>query len=140
MKRIYLDNAATSWPKPEAVYAIVDRYQRELGAPAGRSAYREATEVERLVNDARRRVAQLLNADAPARIVFTSNGTDSLNLALLSRQIFIRWLRYHVIHWAQLIGPATGRSRRTGQSCRSSRPPAMTDPMSEARHLRAKAT
>ncbi len=82
MKRIYLDNAATSWPKPEAVYAIVDRYQRELGAPAGRSAYREANEVERLVGDARRRVAQLLHADDPARIVFTSNGTDSLNLAL----------------------------------------------------------
>ncbi len=82
MKRIYLDNAATSWPKPEAVYAIVDRYQRELGAPAGRSAYREANEVERLVNDARRRVVQLLHVDDPARIVFTSNGTDSLNLAL----------------------------------------------------------
>lgn len=82
MKRIYLDNAATSWPKPEAVYAIVDRYQRELGAPAGRSVYREANEVERLVNDARRRVARLLHVDDAARIVFTSNGTDSLNLAL----------------------------------------------------------
>jgi len=82
MERIYLDNAATSWPKPEAVYAIVDRYQRQLGAPAGRSAYREANEVERLVNDARRRVAQLLHAAEPQRIVFTGNGTDSLNMAL----------------------------------------------------------
>jgi len=82
MKRIYLDNAATSWPKPETVYAIVDRYQRELGAPAGRGVYREANEVERLVDDARRRVAQLLNVNEPARIVFTCNGTDSLNLAL----------------------------------------------------------
>lgn len=82
MKRIYLDNAATSWPKPEAVYAIVDRYQRELGAPAGRSAYQEANEVERLLNDARRRVAELLHVHEPARIVFTCNGTDSLNLAL----------------------------------------------------------
>jgi len=82
MQRIYLDNAATSWPKPEAVYAVVDRYQRELGAPAGRSAYREANEVERLVHDARRRVAQLLHAGDPRRIVFTGNGTDSLNLAL----------------------------------------------------------
>ena len=34
--RIYLDNAATSWPKPESVYQAVDRYQRELGAPAAR--------------------------------------------------------------------------------------------------------
>ena len=81
-KRIYLDNAATSWPKPEAVYAIVERYLRELGAPAGRSAYREANEVERLINDARRRLADLLGAEEPSRIVFTCNCTDSLNLAL----------------------------------------------------------
>jgi len=80
--RIYLDNAATTWPKPEAVYAAVDRYQRELGAPAGRSAYREATEVERLVAEARTRVAKMLGASDPRRIIFTSNGTDSLNLAL----------------------------------------------------------
>ncbi len=54
----------------------------ELGAPAGRSAYREANEVERLVNEARRRVAELLHVRDSARIVFTGNGTDSLNLAL----------------------------------------------------------
>ena len=81
-KRIYLDNAATSWPKPESVYAIVERYLRELGAPAGRSAYREANEVERLINDARRRLADLLGAEEPSRIVFTCNCTDSLNLAM----------------------------------------------------------
>ncbi len=81
-QRIYLDNAATSWPKPESVYEVVDRYQRQLGAPAGRSAYREANEVERLVNDARRRTARWINAESPDRIVFTSNGTDSLNMAL----------------------------------------------------------
>jgi len=81
-KRIYLDNAATSWPKPEAVYAIIDRYLRDLGAPAGRSAYREANEVERLINDARRRLAELLGAEEPSRVVFTCNCTDSLNLAL----------------------------------------------------------
>ena len=81
-RRIYLDNAATSWPKPESVYAIVDRSLRELGAPAGRSAYREANEVERLVTDARKRLADLLGADGPSRVVFTCNCTDSLNLAL----------------------------------------------------------
>ncbi len=80
--RIYLDNAATSWPKPEAVYAIVDRYQRELGAPAGRSAYREANEVERLIEDARRRLADAIHAEDRRRVIFTCNGTDSLNIAL----------------------------------------------------------
>jgi cysteine desulfurase/selenocysteine lyase len=80
--RIYLDNAATSWPKPDAVYDAVDRYQRTLGAPAGRSAYREAVEVERLVQDARRQIAQLIGATEPKRIIFGQNGTDALNLAL----------------------------------------------------------
>ncbi len=81
-QRIYLDNAATSWPKPQEVYEAVERYQREIGAPAGRGVYREAGEVERLLNNARRRVAQLIGAEEPNRVIFTFNGTDSLNLAL----------------------------------------------------------
>ena len=80
--RIYLDNAATSWPKPPAVYQAVERYQRELGAAAGRAAYREASEVERLVADARRAVARLIGVDDSSRVVFTLNGTDSLNQAI----------------------------------------------------------
>src|SRR5262245_7635008 len=80
--RIYLDNAATSWPKPHSVYQAVDRYLRELGAPAGRSTYREATDAERLARQARRRVAELVGSPDPRRVIFTSNGTDSLNLAL----------------------------------------------------------
>jgi len=80
--RIYLDNAATSWPKPTSVYEAVDRYLRELGAPAGRGAYREAAEVERLVAETRRQLGLLLGGVAPERIIFTANGTDSLNLAL----------------------------------------------------------
>lgn len=82
MTRIYLDNAATSWPKPEAVYNSVDRYLRQLGAPAGRSAYREAAEVERLILDARKRLAGLMGVSDPRRIIFTLNGTDSLNHVL----------------------------------------------------------
>ena len=79
--RIYLDNAATSWPKPDAVYDAVDRYQRMLGAPAGRSAYREAVEAERLVQDVRRQIAQLMGVSEPHRIIFGHNGTDALNMA-----------------------------------------------------------
>ena len=81
-ERIYLDNAATSWPKPEVVYEAVDRCMRELGAPAGRGTYREAAEVERLVADTRYQLGQLLGNVEPHRIIFTANGTDSLNLAL----------------------------------------------------------
>src|SRR5687768_12511559 len=81
-RRIYLDNAATSWPKPECVYEAMDRYARHMGAAAGRSAYRHAAEAERLVELARSRVARLIGARHPKSIVFTLNGTDALNMAI----------------------------------------------------------
>jgi cysteine desulfurase/selenocysteine lyase len=82
MPRIYLDNAATSWPKPEGVYQAVDDYLRRVGAPAGRGSYDEAGQAERLVTSCRKRLAQLIGAGDASRIVFTLNGTDGLNLAL----------------------------------------------------------
>ncbi len=80
--RIYLDNAATSWPKPPEVYDAVDDYQRRLGAPAGRGAYGTGVEVQRMVADCRKTIAELLNAGSPSRVVFGFNGTDVLNMAL----------------------------------------------------------
>lgn len=82
MARIYLDNAATSWPKPEAVYAAVERYQREIGAAHGRSGYGEAVEATRTVDRARRGVAKLIGVGDPRQIAFTYSGTDSLNTAI----------------------------------------------------------
>lgn len=80
--RIYLDNAATSWPKPEAVYLAADHYQRFIGAPNGRSGYREARESNRIVEEARRGVAELIGAVESNQVVFGANGTDVLNLAI----------------------------------------------------------
>lgn len=80
--RIYLDNAATSWPKPDAVYGAVDEYQRHNGAAAGRGVYRSAQAAERIVSQGRKRLADFIGAKSPQQIVFTLNGTDSLNLAL----------------------------------------------------------
>jgi cysteine desulfurase family protein len=80
--RIYLDNAATSWPKPATVYEAVDRYQRENGAPLGRGSNREADEVARTIRTCRANIAQLIGATDPSRIIFTYSGTDSLNLGL----------------------------------------------------------
>ncbi len=82
MSRIYLDNAATSWPKPESVYAAVDHYQRHLGAAAGRGVYREAIEVGRLVDQTRLALCELIAADDPRNVILTYSGTDSLMLAL----------------------------------------------------------
>ncbi len=80
--RIYLDNAATTFPKPESVYLAVEDYQRRIGAAVGRGAYRESIEAQRIVDSCRYSAAQLLGAENPDRIVFTFNGTDGLNLAL----------------------------------------------------------
>lgn len=80
--RVYLDNAATSWPKPQAVYDAVDAYHRESGVAVGRGATRRGTELQRTVDRCRARAARLLGAESPERIIFTFNGTDGLNLAL----------------------------------------------------------
>jgi cysteine desulfurase family protein len=81
-ERIYLDNAATTWPKPAVVYDAVDQYLRNNGAAAGRGVYREAVHADRLVESARAKVARLVNAPDPTRIVFALNATDALNQAL----------------------------------------------------------
>jgi len=80
--RIYLDNAATSWPKPAAVYAAVDNYQRNVGAPCGRSGYAEAIMISQAVDHARRQVARLVGLEDATHLIFTANGTDSLNLVI----------------------------------------------------------
>lgn len=86
--RVYLDNAATSFPKPPGVAEAMGRYASHIGASPGRGAYAESIEATRVVNAARRSLARLLNAPSAAgedpgrRIVFTLNCTDALNLAL----------------------------------------------------------
>lgn len=81
-RRIYLDNAATSWPKPPAVYDAVDHYQRHCGAAHGRGATRAAGDVRRTIDRCRERAARLLGAASAESIAFTFNGTDALNIVL----------------------------------------------------------
>jgi cysteine desulfurase family protein len=82
MPRHYLDNAATSFPKPPAVYEAVRRAMVELGASAGRGVYTEAITVEREILATRRALAELFGVDDPLRFAFFLNGTDALNQAL----------------------------------------------------------
>jgi cysteine desulfurase family protein len=79
---VYLDNAATSWPKPPEVYVAVDSYMRDVGASPGRSGHRQAMEANRIVYAARRELAGLLGAPDDENIIFTLNATDGLNMAL----------------------------------------------------------
>jgi cysteine desulfurase / selenocysteine lyase len=81
-RRLYMDNAATSLPKPREVMEAMVRYATELGASAGRGAYREAVETGALIHECRRRVCKLLNGEKPEHVVFTLNCSDALNLAL----------------------------------------------------------
>ncbi|MCM2265490.1 MAG: aminotransferase class V-fold PLP-dependent enzyme [Desulfuromonadales bacterium] len=79
---IYLDNAATSFPKPETVCAAVDRALRLGAANPGRGGYRLSLEAGRMVLAARSAAARLVGMPDPARIVFVANATEALNLAL----------------------------------------------------------
>lgn len=79
---IYLDNAATTWPKPEAVYQTMDRFFREWGANPGRAGHRMAAEAGRMVFEVREKVAAFLGAADSSEIIFTSNATHSINFGI----------------------------------------------------------
>ncbi len=79
---IYLDNAATTFPKPESVYKAMDGCLRGFGANPGRSGHKLALEAGRSIYKTRELVCKLFNIENPMQVIFTSNATDSLNLAL----------------------------------------------------------
>jgi cysteine desulfurase / selenocysteine lyase len=79
---IYLDNAATSFPKPEPVFKGMDAFARSSAANPGRSGHRRAIEAEAMINETRRLIARLLGFSRPERVIFTLNATDALNMAI----------------------------------------------------------
>jgi cysteine desulfurase family protein len=79
---IYLDNAATSFPKPELVYQTLDRFARTQLANPGRAGHRMALGAERALDDARHVLNQLFHGESPDHWIFTLNGTDALNMAI----------------------------------------------------------
>ena len=78
---IYLDNAATSFPKPEAVYQALDHFARHDLANPGRAGHKMALAAERALDDGRHELNQFFHGEAPERFVFTLNCTDALNMA-----------------------------------------------------------
>ena len=79
---IYLDNAATSWPKPEIVYRTMDEFLRRKGGNPGRGSHSMAIAAKDTVEETRMLLARLINSPEVYRIVFTLNCTDALNLGL----------------------------------------------------------
>ncbi len=79
---IYLDNAATSWPKPPQVKEAMNRFMEEIGANPGRSGHSLSIEAARIIYEARESLSVLFHVKDSSRIVFTLNATESINLAL----------------------------------------------------------
>ena len=80
---IYMDNAATSWPKPPVVLEAIQEFLANAGGNTGRSGHRRSIESSRRVSLAREQLAELLGAGTPDEVIFTKNATEGLNLAIL---------------------------------------------------------
>jgi cysteine desulfurase/selenocysteine lyase len=83
-KLIYLDNAATAWPKPENVYKFAMEFYRKTGVNPGRSGFDLAIEAGNIIEDLRQRLTIFFGGDVetPERLCYAYNATDALNLAI----------------------------------------------------------
>ncbi len=81
-KLIFLDNGATSFPKPEEVYAFMDNFYRNFGVNPGRSGYDLCMETGELVETTREMLTEFFNGKDPDRLCFSYNSTDALNLVI----------------------------------------------------------
>ena len=82
-RRIYMDNAATSFPKPPEVTAAMVHFMQNVGANPGRSRHDRADQASLVVEGAREKLARLFNVPDPKRIVFSLNATEALNTVIM---------------------------------------------------------
>ena len=82
-KIVYLDNAATSWPKPEGMMEAMVHFNRCVGASPGRSGHSLSIEAARILLNAREVLSSLFGVEDMLRIIFTKNATEALNIAIL---------------------------------------------------------
>ncbi|HNR50757.1 MAG TPA: aminotransferase class V-fold PLP-dependent enzyme [Deltaproteobacteria bacterium] len=81
-KTVYLDNAATSWPKPPGMMEAMVKYNRFIGASPGRSGHTRSVDAGRVLIDARQAVAKLFGVPDVLRVIFTKNATEALNIVI----------------------------------------------------------
>jgi len=79
---IYLDNASTTWPKPETVTRETQRFLAEDAANPGRGGHRMSLRAGRLVEEVRSRLTRFIDGEDHRRLIFTLNCTDALNMAI----------------------------------------------------------
>lgn len=82
VRPVYLDNAATTFPKPASVLEKTMETYLRIGVSPGRGGYDLAAEAEEYVRDTRRKTARFFGSSAPDRVIFAGNATDALNIAL----------------------------------------------------------
>lgn len=78
---VYLDNAATTFPKPEEVYLALDRANREYGFNSGRGSYKKAKEISRIIDETREKVGNLVGTDKN-KVIFSTSATEALNIII----------------------------------------------------------
>ena len=91
---IYLDNSATTFPKPECVYSAVDFAQRNLAVNTGRGNYKIASEASALIEETRMLLARLLRLNNPNNIVFSPSATFAANQVIFG----LEWDEYKVVY------------------------------------------
>jgi cysteine desulfurase family protein len=82
MELLYLDNSATSWPKPKEVLESIRKAIEQYGANPGRSGHKLAIEAARIIYETREALAELFGLEDPERVILTKNVTEALNLVL----------------------------------------------------------
>lgn len=86
---VYLDNAATTFPKPESVYIAMDKMNREGAVNAGRGSYKLAQTASRLIAETKAKIRKLVHVDSSTAVVFS----PSITIAIY---------RYHSIHFTDI--------------------------------------
>ena len=76
---VYLDNAATTFPKPECVYVAMDKMNREGAVNAGRGSYRAAQAASRLIAETKNKIRNLIHVDASIAVIFSPSITIAMN-------------------------------------------------------------
>ena len=93
-KTVYFDNAATTFPKPEAVYSCMDTVNRNLAVNAGRGSYRLAREATNIIDEARLNLGKLINVKNTKDIIFAPSATIALNQIILG----LEWNEYQTVY------------------------------------------
>ena len=91
---IYLDNAATTFPKPEEVYQAVDYTQRNMAVNVGRGSYKVASDAMKIVDETRYLMAELFGVENPNNVVFAPSATVAANQIIMG----LEWDEYKTVY------------------------------------------